>query len=277
MASSRQNNPYKGLNYYGLSQDMKEQFAENSRKIKQEELDKIKYQSPIQTDLPPLPFRLRDGSATPCAARDVVRAGELGYEDNEDDLGFKKTLFRTETPPAAKKHPAPITATGKKTKNEHRSKKQKRPGPEPITLGQPSSSPTTTTPTNDDFAHYLMPSPCPTQSPNLLAPSPESIVLAQPLAHVVCPFCLAKPCPHKADIDLSRTRMDASYYKTNRIYNNKNEFESNNEKRETFRAVYKEVAIFQGRHQYSKNIPTCVRATIQWIFPTAIEYYHHCE
>ena len=128
MASSRRNNPYDGLNYYGLSQDMKEQFAENSRQIKQEELDQMKHQSPIKTDRPPLSFRLRDGSASPCAARDIVRVGELGYEDNEDDLGFKKTLFRTQSTPTprGKKHPAPITATGKKKKkkkNEQRSNK----------------------------------------------------------------------------------------------------------------------------------------------------------
>ena len=135
-----------------------------------------------------------------------------------------------------------------------------------------------------NFSPVHTPSPASSVSPNIVhsnptpwqmsPPTPEqsqslpSYPQYQPRPQVdtnLCPYCLQQPCDHYEDLE--DTKQRASMYFGTRTYHGLNDIPGNDQRRRTFKTIYKEIVVAKGRGIYARAIPRCVKASAQSIFP----------
>ena len=174
---------------------------------------------------------------------------------------------QTETIPA--RNIFPVTDNKKRSDNKRsddsftpqRNNKMKR-NFSPVHTPSPSSS------VSPNIVHsnptpWQMSPPTPEQSQSL-PPYPQYQPRALPDTNL-CPYCLQEPCDHYEDLE--DTKQRASMYFGTRTYLGPNDIPGNDQRRRTFRTIYKEIVVAKGRGIYAKAIPRCVKAAAQSTFP----------
>ena len=56
------------------------------------------------------------------------------------------------------------------------------------------------------------------------------------------------------------------YFATH-VFDRANNIPGKSQRRRTFRAIYKDIVLAKGRDVYASNIPPCVKASAQTLFP----------
>ena len=203
-----------------------------------------------------------------------VRPGELPYEDEELRALKKNSLARNIFPDSSvnshNKRPDDFTPK-RKQKIIRNESPDPTPSPPLVLSSIPTpwqpSPPQPSPPKSQSYypknnsppksrSHYRQPSPPVSQSfPPPIHTHPERL----------CLYCLQSPCDNKEDLDDTRQRL--SMYFASRVFDRANDIPGNSQRRRTFRAIYKDIVLAKGRDVYARNIPPCVKASAQTLFP----------
>jgi hypothetical protein len=76
---------------------------------------------------------------------------------------------------------------------------------------------------------------------------------------------------HKPELDFVRSAIE-TYHTADRIWSAEHEIDGNKQRRETFRTIYRDY-VQNHKPVYARNIPFCVRAVAQLIYPKKEEYF----